>query len=194
MYNRCMNDNKNNSDEKLIWKKTDEKLLLKTPVCDIFTQHEVSPLGIEGDYITMKARDWIMTIPEKDGNFILVKQWRHSEQRLTVEFPGGVSNAGEKPEDAARRELEEETGFKAGKLTKLGTISPNPALFENHVHIFLAEDLVQTNEQHLDDDEVLSYFSLPIDEVIQNYGNDEYTHALMGCALAFYLRKRYCKN
>lgn len=186
-----MNDKKNNSDEKLIWKKTEEKLLLKTPVCDIFTQHEVSPLGIEGDYITMKARDWIMTIPEKDGNFILVKQWRHSEQRLTVEFPGGVSNAGEKPEDAARRELEEETGFKAGKLTKLGTISPNPALFENHVHIFLAEDLVQTNEQHLDDDEVLSYFSLPIDEVIQNYGNDEYTHALMGCALAFYLRKKY---
>ena len=189
-----MNDNKNNSDEKLIWKKTGEKLLLKTPVCDIFTQHEVSPLGIEGDYITMKARDWIMTIPEKDGNFILVKQWRHSEQRLTVEFPGGVSNAGEKPEDAARRELEEETGFKAGKLTKLGTISPNPALFENHVHIFLAENLIQTNEQHLDDDEVLSYFSLPIDEVIQNYGNDEYTHALMGCALAFYLRKRYCSK
>ena len=189
-----MNDNKNNIDEKLIWKKTDEKLLLKTAVCDIFTQHEVSPLGIEGDYITMKARDWIMTIPEKDGNFILVKQWRHSEQRLTVEFPGGVSNAGEKPEDAARRELEEETGFKAGKLTKLGTISPNPALFENHVHIFLAEDLVQTNEQHLDDDEVLSYFSLPIDEVINSYGNDEYTHALMGCALAFYLRKKYCRK
>ena len=189
-----MNDNKETNDEKLNWKKTSEELLLKTPVCGIYTQHEVSPLGIEGDYITMKARDWIMVIPEIDGNFVLVKQWRHSEQRLTIEFPGGVSNAGEKPEQAALRELEEETGFKVGKLTKLGTISPNPALFENHVHIFLAEDLVPTNVQHLDDDEVLSCFQLPIQEVIDSYGNSEYTHALMGCALAFYLRKKYCSK
>ncbi len=180
-----------NIDKKLMWKKTDSKLLLQTPVCDIFSLHEISPTGIEGDYISMKARDWIMTIPEKDGNFILVKQWRHSEQRLTIEFPGGVSNAGEAPEAAARRELEEETGFRVGKLTKLGTISPNPALFENHVHIFLAEDLIQTNQQHLDEDEVLNFFSMPIDEVIKKYGNEDFTHALMGCALAFYLRKRY---
>ena len=64
-----MNETNNNetNDEKLKWQKTREELLLKTPVCGIYTQHEVSPLGIEGDYITMKAKDWIMVIPEING-------------------------------------------------------------------------------------------------------------------------------
>lgn len=184
----------NTTDEKLKWRTTGRKLLLETPVVNIYSQHEVSAEGIEGDYISMSSVDWIMTIPVIDGNFVMVRQWRHSEQRLTTEFPGGMSNRGEDPEKAALRELEEETGFRAGRIRKLGTISPNPALFENHVHLFLAEDLVQTEKQHLDEDEVLNYFLKPIDEVIDGFGNEEYSHALMGCALTFYLREKLQKT
>ena len=177
-------------DEKLIWKTTGSKLLLHTPVFDVNEQHEISATGIEGDYIAMDAPDWVMVIPEYEGCFITVRQWRHAAEGLSVEFPGGVADSGEDIAQSAARELFEETGFRAGRLTKLGVVYPNPALFKNRFHVFLAEDLQPTGEQKLDDDEVLTYAFKPIDEVIGSFGSQEYSHALMGTALMFYLRYR----
>lgn len=178
------------SDDRLTWKKTSEEVICHTPVFDVSRQHEVSATGIEGDYISISARHWIVTIAEHDGKFVLVRQWRHGQQRITTEFPGGVGEANEDPEVSAARELEEETGYRPGRMTLLGKTSPNPALFSNYVYYYLAEDLIQTGVQNLDKDEVLEFIELPIDEVIDNYGSPEYSHALMGTALAFYLRER----
>lgn len=177
------------SDERLKWETTDRELISHTVVFDVNKQHEVSATGIEGDYIAVDAPHWIVTVPVTDeGKFVLVRQWRHAEQRITTEFPGGVGEAREDPAVTAARELEEETGYKAGKMTHLGTVSPNPALFSNHVHFYLAQELVQTGKQNLDHDEVLEFLELPVDEVINNYGSYEYSHAFMGTALAFYMR------
>ena len=137
----------------------------------------------------MKAPDWVIVIAEKDEKFLMVKQWRHSSHCLSVEFPGGVIDAGEDPETAARRELEEETGCKAGKLTKLGTVNPNPALFSNHVHVYLAEELISTGIQHLDDDEFINLIEVPKKEVLQGMGTEQFPHAIMGTALCFYLKE-----
>ena len=98
---------------------------------------------------------------------------------------GRVSESG-----VPRRELKEETGFEAGQLTHLGTVSPNPALFKNQFHVFLAEELTQTGTQSLDSDELLTYELMPTDEVIHNYGKGEFAHALMGTALMLYLQHR----
>ena len=174
----------------LKWEIEGTKQLLHTPVFDVNEQAEVSATGIRGDYVAMDAPDWAMVIPEFEGNFLLVRQWRHASESLSLEFPGGVIDRGEQPAAAAERELLEETGFKAGKLLHLGTVSPNPALFKNRFHVFLAKDLVPTGEQKLDDDELLSYLTKPIDEVISGYGTGEYTHALMGTAIALYLKNR----
>ena len=176
--------------EKLKWEITGKRKLLHTPVFDVIEQAEVSATGIKGDYIAMEAHDWAMVIPELDGGFLMVRQWRHSSESMTLEFPGGVVDGGEEPVEAARRELLEETGFEAGSLIHLGTCYPNPALFKNRFHVFLARDLIATGEQSLDDDELLTYERVPIDEVINGYGKGEMTHALMGTALAFYLRSR----
>ena len=87
----------------------------------------------------------------------------------------------------AARELLEETGFRAGKLRLLGHCNPNPALFANRFYCYLAEDLIPTGAQHLDADELLRYERRPIRAVLAGYGSQEYSHALMGTALAFYL-------
>lgn len=174
----------------LKWKITATKERLHTPVFDVLEQHEISATGFEGDYIAMEAPDWVQVIAVYEGSFVLVRQWRHAAACMSLEFPGGVVDRGEDAAAAAGRELREETGFKAGKLTLLGTTAPNPALFKNRFHVYLAEELQPTGEQRLDDDELLTYELRPVDEVIASYGTGEYTHALMGTALMMYMRHR----
>ena len=178
------------TEKDLRWTIESEKLLLHTPIFDVTEQHEKTTTGIEGDYIAMDAPDWAMTIAVYRGCFVLVRQWRHAAKCLSLEFPGGVVDRGEDAAAAARRELAEETGFEAGRMTHLGTVSPNPALFSNSFHVFLAEELTQTGTQSLDDDELLTYELAPVDEVIASYGKGEYTHALMGTALMLYMQHR----
>ena len=183
-----------NKDEHLIFKTTKKEKILHTPVFDVYSQHEIAPNGIEGDYVGIDAPDWVVVIAEHNDQFILVKQWRHGEDKITLEFPGGVADQGENLAQTAIRELEEETGYHAGKITFLGNVSSNTALFKNHFSVYLAEDLVQTGVRNLDEDELLEYLEMPIKEVVNNYGNDLLTHAYMGTALAFYLRYKGLPN
>lgn len=178
-------------DEKLKWKMVSEELLLHTPVYDVYKQKEISATGIEGNYIATQALDWATIIPIIGDEFLMVRQWRHSSQSICLEFPGGVCDFGEDPCASAARELEEETGYRAGKVTKLGSFNPNPALFRNRTHCFLAEELVDTGRQALDDDEVLEYVRIPIKDVYTQMGDGgEFDHALMAAALALYMAKR----
>ena len=175
-------------DDKLKWTEGSPRTLLETVVCKVTSRHNVSSNGVEGDYIIMDAPDWAIVIPELDGNFLMVKQWRHGENALSVEFPGGVIDKGESPDDAARRELEEETGYKAGTLIKLGTVNPNPALFNNHVHFYLAKDLTATGKQNLDADEFINFMQLSKKEVLDGMGTEQFPHAIMGMALSLYIK------
>ena len=85
------------NDEKLKWKTGETKSLLKTVVCEVTSRHNTSSTGAEGDYIVMKAPDWVIVVAEHENNFLMVKQWRHGEKALSVEFPGGVIDKGEEP-------------------------------------------------------------------------------------------------
>ncbi len=177
-------------DKRLEWTVRDTEAVLHTPVLDVMKQREVSEAGPSGDYVAIRCPDWVMVIPVLGDSFVLVRQWRHAARRITVEFPGGVRDGAEDPAETAARELLEETGFRAGRLTLLGACSPNPALFSNTFHCYLAEELTATGAQHLDADEVLAYETRPIREVLDAFGSPEFSHALMGTALAFYLRSR----
>ena len=179
-------------DKQLTWTTTKVTPLLHTPVFDVQGQEEVSGTGLTGNYVAVTAPEWVVIVPVYQGNFVMVRQWRHGEDRITVEMPGGVCNKDEDPAVTAKRELLEETGFEAKKLTYLGTCSSNPALFKNHFRAYLAEDLVPTGEQHLDDDELLNYELVPIPEAIKNFGSGDYTHAFTGTAMFFYLRHIGC--
>ena len=183
-------------DEKLKWASGEKKLLLKTAVFDVTSSTNTYKNGeqaVQGDYIVLDAPDWVIVIPEIEDKatgkkeFFMVKQWRHGSKCLSVEFPGGVIDRGEAPEEAARRELLEETGCRAGKLTKLGQVNPNPALFSNHVHFFLAQDLECTNTQNLDNDEFVNVIKVPVADIKKDMGTEQFPHALMSTAMMFYL-------
>lgn len=177
-----------NDDEKLKWKTGDEKLLLSTCVFDVVSNHSTAFSGVEGDYICVNAKHWVVVIPELEDSFLLVKQWRHGEKSLSIEFPGGVIDEGEEPEKAALRELTEETGFIPGKIVKIGEANPNPALFSNKVHFYLAQDLKKEKNQDLDDDEFINCIEVQKNDVLELVGTMQFPHALMGTALASYIK------
>nr|WP_318711559.1 NUDIX hydrolase [uncultured Treponema sp.] len=177
------------SDEELMWTRKSRVELYKTPVFTVTSRHNVSSSGIEGDYIVNECRDWVIVIAEKDDNFLMVKQYRHGEEKLSIEFPGGVIDAGENPEQAAARELLEETGATASSLVHLGSMNPNPALFANHFHVYLATGLTFSGKQELDNDELLDYLELPKKEALKKMGSAEYPHALMCSAAALYMAR-----
>ena len=176
------------TDKQLKWTTVEARMLLHTPVFDVLQQTEESGTGLRGEYVAVEAPDWVVVIPVYRDQFVMVRQWRHAEENMTWEFPGGVMNPGEDPAETAKRELLEETGFLAGRITKLGRCSSNPALFKNHFTVFLAEDLEPTGEQHLDADELVNYRLMPQKKVIESFGSEEFSHAFMGTALAFWFR------
>ncbi|MCQ2241015.1 NUDIX hydrolase [Treponema sp.] len=176
-------------DEELMWTRLSKKEVCKTPVFTVTSRHNRSVSGVEGDYIVNECSDWVIVIAEKDDSFLMVKQFRHGEERLSIEFPGGVIDAGETPEQAAARELLEETGATASSLVHLGSMNPNPALFANHFHVYLATGLTFSGKQELDHDELLDYLELPKKEVLKKMGSAEYPHALMCSAAALYMAR-----
>lgn len=100
---------------------------------------------------------------DADGNVILVRQYRHATGEWLLEVPAGKLDAGESPQECAGRELEEETGFKAGRLHPLGWIWTTPGFCDERIWLYLATDL-QTGRQQLEADELLSIESLPLAE------------------------------
>jgi len=83
----------------------------------------------------------------KDYKILFVEQFRYPLQKFTLELPAGKLSPGEEPVICAARELEEETGHKAGKLTRLGAIATTPGFCTEILHIFLAEDLTPGKQQ-----------------------------------------------
>ncbi len=100
-----------------------------------------------------------------DGRVIMERQFRYAHGRVFFEIPAGkLDAADEDPLSAALRELREETGAEAGKVTYLGGLDTTPALIDEKIHMYMAEDLTFTDTE-LDEDEFLSTELCPLGEL-----------------------------
>ena len=169
------------------WRRGERAELLACPIFTVTERENEGPGGRSGRFIVLEAHDWTTVVPllYRDGEpcFLMVRQYRHGSDELSVEFPGGVVEAGEEPAAAAVRELAEETGYRAASMRLAGSIYPNPAFMDNRYHVFLAEGLELFGETALDEEEVLDSLLVPAGELRAEMGRGQYSHALMVAAL-----------
>ena len=130
---------------------------------------------------SMSTREWInhpgavCCVPIfKDGKIALIRQFRYPVQKVMLELPAGKIDNGEAPEICANRELEEEIGYFAKKLTFLTVIYPAVGFANEKMSLYLAEDLHKT-KSNLDEDEFLELVPTTLENAIQMVWNGKIT-------------------
>ena len=96
---------------------------------------------------------------------VLVQQYRYAVGELLWELPAGLIELDEEPVETAHRELEEETGYQAGRLVHLMTLHTSPGFCDERIYIYHATALRRSNQRHSDDDERLRTHCFGLDEV-----------------------------
>ncbi|MBR5516241.1 MAG: NUDIX hydrolase [Clostridia bacterium] len=125
----------------------------------------------------IKHNGAVCVIPvTNEGEIILERQYRYPIGRVVTEIPAGKLEIGEDPLEAAKRELYEETGYIPGKMEYIGDYIGSPALLEERVTMYLATELTK-GEAHLDDDEFLEVFTMPLEEAYQMVMSNEFADA-----------------
>jgi len=143
------------------------EILMKGRAFTIRRDHLKTPDGRETKFEIIEHGGSVVIIPVDDnGNVLLVRQYRHATEGDLLELPAGTLDDDEDPEVCAAREIREETGMAAGKLTKLGDFYLAPGYSTEFMVVFLATELSH-NPLEADADEFLSVESIPLAEVIQ---------------------------
>ena len=139
----------------------------------------------------LDAPDWVNVIAiTSENEVVLVEQYRFGVDNPSLEIPGGVCDPGESPLETARRELQEETGFRSEHWTGLGKVSANPAIMNNHNHFFLAEQCTRDGEMNLDHHERIEVHTLPYPEFLERVRDGTIDHAIVVAAVARLLLRK----
>ena len=131
------------------------------------------PNGHEGVYGSIKHPGAALAVPiTADNEVIILRQYRFAVSRYLLEFPAGTLEVGETPLNSIKREIQEETGYKAKKWNKLGILVPAPGYADEEIHLFLAQELSQLKTIPKGDDdediEVLKLDPIELDHLIAN--------------------------
>ena len=128
----------------------------------------------------------------KDRQVVLIRQYRHGAQDVILELPNGSVDEGETPLEAAKRELMEETGYASDTFIAVGQLSPNPAIYRNQIHFFLALDAEHSNQQSSHDADSIEVVLTPLEGVIAQARDGKLINSLNITTLFFvleYLRR-----
>jgi ADP-ribose pyrophosphatase len=157
-------------------------------VFSVRTDTTVSPrTGIEHDFYVIETRDWINIIPlTDDDQVVMIRQYRHGSREVTLEIPGGLVDPGDTPKKAAARELLEETGYQAKKWIKIGVVNPNPALFNNRCHTYLAQKIKKVVAPKPDQTEDIETVLIPLKKIPGLISKGEIDHAMVITAFTHY--------
>ncbi len=124
-----------------------------------------------------------------NSKIILTKQYRYPLKSVNIELPAGKLEIGENPDDAAPRELEEETGYRAKNWESLGYINTTPGICTEKLYLYFASDLEFVGE-HPDEGEIIKSKEFATEEVFEMIKNGQINDSKTICALT----RAFCKG
>lgn len=159
--------------------------------CRIFSVDRVrrrqGQSGEMGEFFTIRSRDWVNVVAvTEQQQLVLIRQFRHAAEEVTLEVPGGIVDAGESPLQAGGRELLEETGYTPGELQLIGRVRSNPAIIDNWTYTVLATGCVASGEIAPDEHEQIEVVLRPAASADELIRSGQITHALVINALTWY--------
>lgn len=165
------------------WNRKAHKTLQKTRILDFCEATDVSPYTEkEHGFVFIDSLSWVNIVPITDQNeIVMIRQYRHGSQGVTLEIPGGMVDAGEEPSNAAVRECHEETGYIVETPHSLGELNPNPALFNNTLHTFYSHVKACKSKVHVSETEKTEVELIKIERVKSLLLDGTIDHALV-CA------------
>lgn len=177
-----------------IWKILKKEIIFNAKIFDVYKLNcYLESKKMNHDFYSIDLHDWVNVFSmTDDGRVILVKQHRIGKDIVTLEVPAGAIDHGEKPEDAAIRELAEETGYKPGRLELIKKISVNPAIQNNNCYFFIAFDCKKNTDTKFDPAEELELVIKSREEVFNFTQTNDMDNSLS--FLAVMLAKEYLLN
>lgn len=159
-----------------------------TPIFDLHRRRSVHPGRGERDFFILEAPAWVNIIPLTAGDeVVMVRQFRHGISGFTLEIPGGMVDPDDSdPMAAARREMQEETGYDSAAIAELGCVHPNPAIQPNFCYSFLARGVRRVGDPQLDGTEETEVVRVPLTQVKELIASGKITHALVIAAFSFF--------
>ena len=122
--------------------------------------------GIKDPYYVLERPDAAIIVPiTTGGEVVLVRQYRPPLEMMELGLPAGLVEEGERPEEAARRELVEETGYTGGEWDPLGSLASSPSLKDNWAYLFLARDVEKTAAPDPDEHELVEVVRAPVQDL-----------------------------
>lgn len=174
------------------WREIEREIVADCGIFQVERSRAVSPVdGVAREFHRIVSCDWAQIVPITAADeVVLVRQYRHGSQRVTLEIPGGLVDEGEEPAAAALRECLEETGYRASSAIPLGVVQPNPALFANRLHSFYATGVELEGAVQNTGTEFTDVVLVPVARLPGMLQSGEIDHALVAATLWRFLYLR----
>ena len=172
------------------WNRIESNKVADFPFFKVFEDVVELPNGLKLDYYMIEKIPVVVVLPIYREKIVMVKQYRYPIKSDSVELPAGHVWPGEKPEECAKRELKEETGFTAGSIRKLLEYHPSTEYSNQVYHVFIAEELKE-GEKDQEKYEIINIELLTAESVTEKIMNGSITdgRTIIAMLLARFLNK-----